>query len=281
MQEDSITAQDDGLYHEEVGSWAEDKYRLVALYDELFSTGMKYKWDARVYVDMYSGSGLVRIRDTSRFLRGSPLLALTVKDPFDKYIFSESNPESMDALQKRVQRLFRNADVSFVLGDCNERVEEICRYIPTASQSYRVLSFCFADPYDLSIRFATVKRIADYYVDFLFLLALHMDANRNVANYADPENLKIDEFLGLSDWRDRWANQSGKLSFPQFLGEEYAKQMETLGYLPVPFHKMKQVRSDVKNLPLYHLAFFSRSDLAYEFWNQVLKYSTAQRSLWE
>jgi three-Cys-motif partner protein len=280
-KEVSIAAQDDALYHEAVGSWVEDKHRLVALYDELFSTGMKYKWDARAYIDLYSGPGIVRVRNTHRFLWGSPLLALMVKDPFDKYIFCESNPESMEALQKRVKRLFPSVNASFLLGDCNALVEEIYSCIPKASKTYRVLSFCFADPYDLSIQFSTVKKVADYYVDFLFLLALHMDANRNEAIYMDPKNRKIDEFLGLSDWRERWANQSGKLSFPQFLAEEYATQMETLGYLPVPFHKMKQVRSDVKNLPLYHLALFSRSDLAYKFWDQVLKYSTAQQSLWK
>ena len=69
------------------------------------------------------------------------------------------------------------------------------------------------------------------------------------------------------------------MSFPQFLAEEYAKQMETLRYLPVPFHKMKQVRSDVKNLPLYRLALFSRHPLAYEYWDEVLRYSTSQGSL--
>ena len=70
----SVAAQDDGLHYEEVGSWVEDKHRLVALYDALFSTGMKHKWDARVYVDLYSGPGLVRVRETSRFLWGSPEL---------------------------------------------------------------------------------------------------------------------------------------------------------------------------------------------------------------
>ncbi len=42
---------------------------------------------------------------------------------------------------------------------------------------------------------------------------------------------------------------------------------------------MKQVRSDVKNLPLYHLALFSRHELAYEYWDEVLKYSTPQLRL--
>lgn len=280
-EEFSVAAKGDGLFVEEVGSWAEDKYRLVALYDSLFATGMKHKWDARVYIDLYSGPGLVRVRDSQRLLWGSPLLALMTRNPFDKYIFCESDPESMGALKRRVQELFPKAAVSFVQGDCNLLVEEICNHIPKASKSHRVLSFCFVDPYDLSIKFSTVRRIADYYVDFLFLLALYMDANRNEANYADPRNQKIDEFLGRSDWRERWLNHQGRVIFPQFLAEVYARQMETLGYRPVPFHRMKQVRSDVRNLPLYHLALFSRHELAYQYWDQVLKYSTPQRPLWE
>ena len=277
-----IAAENDGLFCDEVGSWAEDKHQLVALYDSLFSTGMKKKWDARVYIDLYAGSGLTRVRDTLRFSWGSPILALMTKDPFDKYIFCENNPDSMGALKERVKRLSPNADVSFVPGDCNERVEEICSYIPKASKTYRVLSFCFVDPYDLSIQFSTIKKIAEYYVDFLFLLALHMDANRNIATYIDLKNRKIDRFLDLPDWRSLWAQAEKEGNrFPQFLAEAYAGCMEGLGYLPVPFHKMKPVRSDAKNLPLYHLALFSRSSLAYKYWDDVLKYSTPQRSFWD
>ena len=55
--------------------------------------------------------------------------------------------------------------------------------------------------------------------------------------------------------------------------------METLGYLAVPFHQMKLIRSDVQNLPLYRLALFSRHQLAYQYWDEVLKYSTAQMPL--
>ncbi len=44
---------------------------------------------------------------------------------------------------------------------------------------------------------------------------------------------------------------------------------------------MKLVRSVEKNLPLYYLALFSRHEMAYHFWDDVLKYSADQRSLWE
>jgi three-Cys-motif partner protein len=272
-------AQYDGLYYQkDVGPWSEDKHRLVALYDRLFSTGMKDKWETRVYIDLYSGPGLVQVRDGRKFLWGSPLLALNVTDPFDKYIFCENDEGALSALKSRVEKHFPEADVSYVAGDCNVKVDEICRAIPHHSVERKVLSFCFVDPYDLSIKFFTVRKLAARFVDFLTLLALGMDAGRNWQHYLDPSSKKVDEFLGLPDWRGGWLKEqaNGRAKFPQFLAQTYAKQMESLNYLPVEFHQMKSVRSDVNNLPLYHLALFSRHRLAYSFWEQVLKYSTAQ-----
>jgi three-Cys-motif partner protein len=274
-------AQDDGLYYgDDVGAWVEDKHRLVALYQSLFSRGMKNKWDNRVYIDLYSGPGMVRVRGTRKFLWSSPLLALQAKDPFDQYIFCETDSKALSALQTRVERFFPNAKVSYIAGDCNAKADEICRNIPTPSRNNKVLSFCFVDPYDLSVRFSTIKKISERFVDFLILLALGMDANRNLQHYLDPANHKIDEFLGISEWRERWvkATLEGKAQLPRFLAETYAKQMETLQYPPLPFHQMKPVRSDIRNLPLYHLALFSRHKLAYEYWDDVLRYSTSQSS---
>jgi hypothetical protein len=91
--------------------------------------------------------------------------------------------------------------------------------------------------------------------------------------------VKVDEFLGSETWRDRWRlAQSSAVPFPKFLAEEFAARMETLDYLPTPIHKMKRVRSDEKNLPLYYLAMFSRHRLAHDFWDDVLKYGTDQTS---
>lgn len=273
--------QDDGLYTGDgVGSWSEDKYTLVGLYDRLFSSGMKNKWESRVYIDLYSGPGLVKVRDSTKLLWGSPILALGLKDPFDKYIFCEENPEAMSALHDRVRTHFPNANVEFVQGNCDEKIEDVCARIPKATATNRVLSFCFVDPYDLSIKFSTVRRIANFFVDFLFLLALHMDANRNQAYYLSTKNTKVDDFLGNIDWRSRWKALPEPKRFPRFLAELYAGQMQSLNYLPVKFESMKQVRSDLRNLPLYHLALFSRHRLALDkYWPEVLKYGTRQLNL--
>ncbi len=274
-----IVAGDDGLPCSEVGAWAEDKYKLVGLYDRLFSTGMKNKWPTRVYIDLYSGPGFARVRGTGRMLTGSPLLALGVPDPFDKYIFCENDLELLGALQSRVGRYSPTAETSFIRGDCNDKIEEICAQIPTPSPGRGVLTFCFVDPFDISVKFSTVRRLSSYFIDFLILLALHVDANRNIEHYFHSGNSKVDEFLGLPDWRERWKiAETRVVRFPRFLAEEYSGQMEKLGYIRQPWDKMKQVRSGEKNLPLYRLALFSRHPLAYEYWEEVSKYSSDQRN---
>ncbi len=109
-----------------------------------------------------------------------------------------------------------------------------------------------------------------------------MDANRNYDHYVEGHSTKIDVALGNRDWRERWrAGGVRRRDFRQFLASEFSMSMESLGYLRQPTDRMKLVRSDEKNLPLYYLALFSRHQTAHKFWEDVLKYSTDQASLWE
>lgn len=279
---EKMRADDDGLICPEVGRWTEEKYRLVALYDELFATGMKNKWDKRVYIDLYAAAGYSRIQGTSIILKGSPILALTVQHPFDEYIFCEADSQLMSALQTRTRRTSPSADVDFVLGDCNVEVDRICARIPKASPGNSVLTLCFVDPFDFEIKFDTLRKLSSFLIDFLVLLAIGMDANRNYHNYVEGNSTRIDEALGNTAWRERWKKLGERRKqFRHFLAAEFAKSMESLDYLPQEVHQMVQVRSDEKNLPLYHLALFSRNELAYKFWKDVKKYSTDQLKIWD
>lgn len=275
----TIYSTDDGLYTPEIGSWGLQKYNLVGIYDELFSTGMKRRWDKRLYIDLFAGAGKARLKDSGKVVHASPLLALSVPDPFDRYIFCESDPKGMEALQERVRKLFPDGDVHFVFGDCNERIDEIVAKIPKYSKTSKVLSFCFVDPFSLNIHFETIKKLAGFIMDFLILLML-MDPMRNQDRYMDTNSDRIDRFLGLSDWRERWQRaQSTNVSFRSFLAKEFAQQMISLGYRKESLTTMVEVRSDDKNLPLYYLTFFSKHELGYKFWEEVRKYSTDQLTL--
>jgi three-Cys-motif partner protein len=241
---------------------------------------MKNKWDCRAFIDLYSGPGLFKLHDKDRFIWGSAIHALKVKDSFDKYIFCDQNSEALSALKARVLKNFPGVDASFVVGNCDEKIEEICGKIPKPSKNFRVLSFCFVDPFDLSFKFATIRRLSSFIVDFLILLAVDMDGNRALNPYLNnPTNRKLDEMLGLDDWRERW-HRSDRKNFPRFLAEQFATQMTTLGYLPTELDRMKKVRAEDNNRPLYRLALFSKSNRALSLWNEVLKYGDDQRSLW-
>jgi three-Cys-motif partner protein len=279
----NLRVEDDGLISPEVGPWAETKYRLLALYDELFSTGMKNKWDQRVYIDLYAGAGYSHISDTSAHLKGSPVIALTVTDSFDKYIFCEESVDLLEALKIRTTRLTPDADVTFIHGNCDAEIDQICGAVPKAAQNNTVLSLCLADPFDFGMKFETLRRLSSFYIDFVVLVAIGMDASRNYDHYVNGNSTKIDEALGNTEWRDRWKAVGIRRSdFRPFLASEFSMSMESLGYLKVPPDRMKLVRSIEKNLPLYYLALFSRSDTAFKLWNEVLKYSTDQTGFnWE
>jgi len=278
----NLRVDDDGLTSPDVGGWAETKYRLLALYDELFSTGMKNKWDQRVYIDLYAAAGYSRVQGTSKFLKSSPIIALTVTNPFDKYIFCEENEDLLIALKARVHRMAPQANVAYVLGRCDTEIERVCEEIPKYSPSNKVLSLCLVDPFDFGLKFKTLRRLSSVFIDFVVILAVGMDANRNYDHYVDGNSTKIDEALGNIGWRDRWrAAGARRKDFRQFLASEFSLSMESLKYIKQPLDRMKLVRSVEKNLPLYYVALFSRHETAYKFWGDVLKYSTDQTSLWD
>jgi len=157
--------------------------------------------DRRIYIELYAGAGYSRIRETLRIVAGSPLRALPLPHPFDRSIFCEKDSVSIESLKVRVKRIAPRADVVFIPGDCNDRMPDLLAAIPAGSREDRVLSLCFVDPCDIGIKFKTIRQLSNRYIDFLVLLALHMDANRPRAHYLHPKSTKsgrVPRFPGLA-----------------------------------------------------------------------------------
>ena len=150
-----VAAPDDGLPAAEVGPWAVEKYRRVGMYAEIFSTGMKNRWDCRTYIDLFAGPGHAVIRERGQRVLTSPLLALSVPDRFSKYILCDREPRFVAALRSRATAVAATASVEFITGDANESTGEIERRIPP-----HCLSFCFVDPFGLDIHFETVRELS-------------------------------------------------------------------------------------------------------------------------
>lgn len=273
-----IKVQPDGLFTPPVGAWSIDKYKLVGHYCNIFTTAMRNKWDKLAYIDLFSGAGYAEINGETYL--GSPLMALSLPTSFDKYIFCEQDPERFAALEARVKRDFANKDVTLINDDSNNAVAQIKSAMPKFSKGQKMLSFCFVDPFGLNIKFETIKQLSlSFFVDFLMLHALHMDANRNLKNYIKDESTIIGDYLGLPNWRD---NLKQEQDFVEFLATQYREQMRNVqikdkGYLcETPW---ELIRSHAKNLPLYYLAFYSRHPLGENFFEKSQKSASDQFKL--
>lgn len=273
-----IEVSDDGLTTPEVGNWSFQKWGLLGAYCNIFTTGMRKKWDQLVYIDLFAGAGFAKIKGADRMYCSSALVAMSIPEKFDKYILCEKEPELMDALKQRVSRLYPGLNVSFVSGDSNEKIDQIKSEIPPYARGNTLLPFYFVDPFSLDLHFSTIRELAEGLMDFLILLALHMDANRNLQNYLDENSEKIELFVDEPNWRDEFQQfgSDGK-AFIRYLADKYDQNMIQLGY--VKPEKKHQVRSSIKNLPLYYLAFYSKHKRGNDFYKKVKKTATGQTEL--
>lgn len=186
--------------------------------------------------------------------------------------FCDQKEENIEVLKKRVSNIHNIENVSYLIGDCNLLTDQIISNIPKPSKDNTVLSFCFVDPFSLCINFETIRSLSKYFMDFLVLLAFGMDGKRNIGLYIEENHKRIDDFLGLRDWRTRWENASQQGSnLTKFFADEFTGQMVKLGYREEAINNFIPIHSDEKNLPLYYLAFFSRNSKGYEFWEKVKK----------
>lgn len=270
----------DDLPTPEVGSWAESKYDLIRYFSTLFTSSMKGKWGSLPYLDLFSGSGRARIRGTMSILPSSASIALGLPQPFDRYVFCESEPDLMGALQTRATRDFPSADCRFVPGDVNGAVDSILEKLPAPKPDFKVLTFCLADPCKLrDLHFDTIRRLSVRFMDFMVLIPSEMDANRNIGVYLNPENSIMSTFLGNAAWRDEWARYADQDNAGAFVADQFGKQMAALGYLYEGLESAWLNRSTGKNLPLYHLMLFSRHPLGSKFWKEALEYTDPQMDL--
>jgi len=273
--------KDDGLIIPEAGVWAERKYRVIWNYANLFSTGMKNKWDKLVYIDLFSGAGYTKIAGTSLIIPSSPLLALNVKDRFRKYIFCEQDTRKLMALKERVLRDYSGVDVSYFEGDSITNIDKIIAEIPPHGRGRKILSFCFIDPYKIrNFLFRVITVLSNKFVDFLVLIPSFMDANRNIEHYAQDTHISIEDFTGLSNWREAWNREKLKgKSFGSFLPDIFGQSMINLGYKYEGSESTITIRYPNNNTPLYHLCFFSKHEKGMKFWREAKKYSTDQGDL--
>lgn len=271
-------AEDDGLPAYRAGLWTEQKLWFWNRYIEITTSSMvgKPAWPAGLcYVDLFAGPGVCQLRENGKRFPGSPLIAAKAPKPFSKILLVEKNTSAFEACCKRLQHTPAAKRVAAISGDCNEVIDQIASQIPPGT-----LTLAFIDPPGLDAKFETIRRLTTgKRVDLLMLFADAYDILRNVVQYYQDPNSKLDQVLGPdSDWRSRWdslTNHDGPNSRALFAGIYETQLKRHLGYVKVGHMPICSAHG-----PLYRLFYASKSERGLDFWDKItMKDAQGQLSL--
>lgn len=268
----------DGLFQHRIKPHSLDKIVRHNYYAQVFATAMKLKWPQRAYIGLYAGPGRAEIEGTGEIVETSALSAIRLPDPFTHYIFVDKDERATSALRERVQRTGTNANVTVLRGDVNELVPQVRATLPKYSRDNGLISFCFVDPFAADLRFETIKALADFRMDFLILLMLGRDARTNFRQYyVDESNTRIADLIDDPDWRNEYKRSDQRVV--RFLLSRFDAAMVRLGYHSSSDDLTHQVKIAGKNVFLYSLVFYSRSQLGKVFWRETLARTSSQLGL--
>lgn len=267
-------------------SWTRDKLAHLRKYATAFMTAMapkkrQGKWDQLVYIDLLAGPGRGIDADSGGEFDGSPLIALGVQPPFDRLFFGDIKPENIEALRRRIpaQDLRR---VNLRAGDCNTLARDVI-----AELSSRTLGLAFVDPEGFEATFKMFQAFATRRIDVLFLFPSGIGITRNLRTFAKQPKSPMDDLWGGKEWRDL---PPAKLAAGKRLAAEellsldrpwvlrFRSKMASIGFQYQD--EADPYFTNEKNVPMYHLLFFSKDPAGLTIWRGVKKIEpSGQRTL--
>lgn len=261
--EDELSEGGDGLPVRNVGNWTFDKLFYLRRYCHMFNGGMKNMWPVRTYVELFSGPGRLRVRETGEEIDGSPLVALKTREPFTRVYFNDLNEQVIEALKVRTQD-FSNINVDFYALDCNVAVRHIVEQLPRSS-----LDLVFVDPTNWQISFESVRLLA--LRRHLDLIITFHDGGIKRAFESAPEAL--DQFMDGAEWRLKYAQslKRGERQGARVLLDSYEDKLRNVGFTQFIDHIPI---TNSRNAIMYHLVFASRHPRAAYFWKETIKRSS-------
>lgn len=256
----------DGLHMPPIKMHSLDKHRRHNYLTCQFATSMQKKWPQRAYIGLYAGAGRAIVENTGEIVETPGLTVL--RQPFTHYIFVDNDPACVDALEKRAAVVAPQHTPQFILGDVNEKLDDIRAALPPFGTGNGLLSFCFVDPFNAALKFRTVRSLAKYQMDFLILLALGHDVVRNFWKhyYRDRSNTRIADLLDRPNWRAEF-EASGEHSVIRFILRMFDEAMIGAGYLPPKPEHHCAVKSNGRLL--YYLVLYSKHPLGLTFWENT------------
>ncbi len=255
----------DGLIVDEVGPWAEEKHLRLKRYIDL-ARGARAKFipprgsGGASYIELFSGPGRSLIRDTSRYIDGSPLVAYkaarTSKVRFSEIYLNDLDPEKADAVDRRIKAIGGAATVFNKPAEL--AIDDVLNAVNPAG-----LHFAFLDPYNLEyLSFDIIRKLSRLKsVDMLIHVSVQ-DLQRNLDRYSVAGG-PLDKFA--PGWRSHVDSNQAIAPFRAALLDYWLSEIRKLGTMPAKGELIVGSR----NQRLYWLVFVSAHDLAQKLWDAI------------
>jgi three-Cys-motif partner protein len=268
------------------GNWTDDKLmrleKYLRAYRQIFEKNQYAIRYRTIYVDAFAGSGkrinpatspappLVEFfdatdaADAQLFQQGSVEVALSLKSPFDAYLFIEHNPLYAQELEQFIAQQFPilHPCTTIVTGDANIKLQHWCN--TTDWKRHRAV--VFLDPYGMQVEWKTLEAIAaTQAIDMWLLFPLGQAINRLLTRQTIPSGRwseRLTALFGTDEWQAVFYATSPQLSMfdePQLVKTAtfqsiqrfFVKRLESI------FPKVAEPRPllNSRNVPLYLLCF--------------------------
>ena len=254
-----VAQGDDGMLVEVVGEWAIDKHDYLCRYLDASRGARKLFIGPRnagaTFADLFCAFGRSRIRDTVRFIDGSPVAAWKASSsgyaPFNQVYVADRDQDRREICARRLSTL--NAPVVELPGDAVAAASGYrCRVNPAG------LHLVFLDPHSLgALDFRIIEELSRLKrVDMLIHVSV-MDMQRNLpGQLSDAEAAEFDAFA--PGWREAIDRTGPQAEVRRRLLEHWSKRVTGLGMLPFIGTRLIKGRRGQR---LYWLMLASRESL--------------------
>lgn len=262
--------EDDGLPVVDVGEWALEKHeRLKRYIDITRAPRSRYTVPTpafpnvagAAYIDLFSGPGRARIRETGAIIDGSPLVAFKAAQ-LSGVTYSDIHIGDLDESYVRAAAERTRAAGGLAhayVGTAEQTAKEI-----VARLNPRGLHFAFLDPFNLeALTFETIRTLSRLERVDLLLHVSVQDLQRNSDRYSSAEASQFDAFA--PGWREAVDLNQSIASFRATLIAYWQSLIEQLGFTS---SQVEQVVGS-KRQRLYWLAYFSRHPLGNNMWDKI------------
>jgi three-Cys-motif partner protein len=256
----------DKLIVDEVGPWSADKHERLRRYIDI-SRGARAKYvpprgtGGAAYIELFSGPGKSRIRDTTKIVPASPLVAYAAAKAsnvrFSAIYLNDLDFYKSAAVDKRI-RAVGGAAVCFAK-PADAAIDDILSALnPTG------LHFAFLDPYNLEqLPFRIIEKLARLpRVDMLIHVSV-LDLQRNLDRYS-VEGGVLDNFA--PGWRYHVDVNQSIVSLRAALLAYWLQKIRNLGTMPA---QGMELVTGPGGQRLYWLVFVSAHELAQKLWNAI------------